>query len=301
MTRIKKSYIPANYWKKGFIHYTISSIIITIIIIIIIIIIINKIISIMTDSIYCVSFLPICETMTTNNMKNSLLILFGESFRLGGQGNRNTGSKDSYEAQINAAKTHVDFIMNLKKKNINMLVSINSYTTQYDEDLNKIYKDVLYDKIYYNNLLGQNKLIHNCLDRIDNINKFDFILCMRIDLFLKDKFTEIFNENSDKILFPSICFEPHHKIGSHPRVNDVMMFVPRKYIDFFKENKYDLNHNTWYELVEKYNFNYDELDMMLNTYHDSDSAKDYNPIYYIINRPENKIHTTTKIFNKYNF
>jgi hypothetical protein len=36
-------------------------------------------------------------------MTNGLLILFGESFRLGGQGNRNTGSEQSYEEQINAA------------------------------------------------------------------------------------------------------------------------------------------------------------------------------------------------------
>ena len=41
--------------------------------------------------------------------------------------------------------------------------------------------------------------------------------------------------------------------------------------------------------------------MMINTYHDSDSAKDYNPIYYIVNRHETSIHTTKKIFDKYNF
>jgi len=49
-------------------------------------------------------------------MTNGLLILFGESFRLGGQGNRNTGSEQSYEEQINAAKSHIKFISNLKKK-----------------------------------------------------------------------------------------------------------------------------------------------------------------------------------------
>lgn len=181
-----------------------------------------------------------------------------------------------------------------------MVVSINSYTTQYNNDLNNIYKDVLYDNVYYENLLGQNKLIHNCLDRI-NIDDFDFILCMRIDLFLKDKFMEIFNPDSDKILFPSICFEPFHKVGNHPRVSDMMMFVSKKYLTLFKEKKFNLDHHTWYQLIEHHNLNYNDLDMMLNTYHDSDSAKDYNPIYYIVNRPENSNHTTKKIFDKYNF
>jgi len=233
-------------------------------------------------------------------MKKSLLILFGESFRLG-QGNRNVGSKESYEEQIKAANSHINFVSSLQKKNINMVVSINSYTTQYDNHLTDIYKDVLYDNIFYTNLIGQNALIHNCIKRIDNANDYHFILCMRIDLFLKDKFMEIFNPDSDKILFPSICFEPYHKVGIHPRVNDMMMYIPNKYINFFKQNNFNLFHNTWFDLVEIYNFNYSELDMMLNTYHDSDSAKDYNPIYYIVNRLENSNHKTKKIFDKYNF
>ena len=230
----------------------------------------------------------------------SLLILFGESFRFGSQGNRNRGSVNSYNAQIEAAQTHMKFIQNLKKNNCNMVVSINSYTTQYNNILSNAYKGVLVDSRFYQGLLGQNTLIQKCIDRIPNINEFDFILYMRIDIFLKDKFMEVFNPNSDKILFPSICFEPQHKFGEHPRVNDMMMFIPKKYFNFIKN--INLDHETWYNLITKYNFNYDDLDMMLNTYHDSDSAKDFNPIYYIVNRTQNNIHVTkNKVFDKYNF
>ena len=232
--------------------------------------------------------------------KNALLILYGESFRLGGQSTRNRGSVESYEAQMKAAQTHINFIKHLQTKQINMVVSINSYTTQYEDNLMGIYNDVLYDGIFYHDLIGQSKLIHNCVDRI-NEDYFDFILCMRIDLFLKDRFLEIFNPDSDKILFPSICFEPHDKCGIHPRVNDMMMFVPKKYISFLKEKKFNLFHDTWKNLIEDFNLDYSDLDMMLNTYHDSDSEKDYNPIYYIVNRPENNNHRTKKIFDKYNF
>lgn len=228
-----------------------------------------------------------------------LLLLFGESFRLDGQHSRNIGSEESYKEQINAAKSHIEFILNLQRKNINTVVSINSYTTQYDTHLTDIYKDVLCDKVFYMNLIGQNKLIHNCLNRIGG--DYDFILCMRIDLFLKDKFMEIFNVDNDKILFPSICFKPYHKVVIHPRINDMMVCIPKKYIDFYKQNEVSLCHDTWYSLVQNHNFNYNQLDTMLNTYHDSDSAKDYNPIYYIVNRPQANIHTTTEIFDKYNF
>ena len=132
---------------------------------------------------------------------------------------------------------------------------------------------------------------------------------MRIDLFLKDKFFEIFNPYSDKILFPSVCFKPTHKCGLHPRVNDTMMFIPKKYFNFIKKfniktsvkNTRGLSHNSWHDLIVLHKLSYDDLDMMLNTYHDSDSAKDFNPIYYIVNRYVENTHRTKEIFDKYNF
>lgn len=180
-----------------------------------------------------------------------------------------------------------------------MTVSINSYTTKFDNSLNEIYKSVLLDSKYYENLIGQTKLIHNCIDRISNINNYDFILCMRIDIFLKDKFLEIFNPYSDKILFPSVCFKPHHKYGIHPRVSDTMMFVPIKYLNFIK--KINLFHSSWHDLIVFHKLTYQDIDTMLNTYHDSDSAKDFNPIYYLVNRNEIKTTKTKDIFDKYNF
>ena len=41
---------------------------------------------------------------------------------------------------------------------------------------------------------------------------------------------------------------------------------------------------------------------MIHTYHDSDSYKDYNPLYYIVNRPESKeTHSNGYIFDKMRF
>ena len=230
---------------------------------------------------------------------NTLLILFGESFRIGEQNTRIRGVDNAYKEQIDATLSHMKFIDSLKKKGFNMTVSINSYTTKFDDSLDEIYKPVLLDSKYYENLIGPSKLIHNCIDRINNKPNYDFILCMRIDIFLKDKFIEIFNPYSDKILFPSVCFKPHHKVGIHPRVNDIMMFIPKKYFSNIK--KVELNHYTWYNLIISQKLTYEDLDTMLNTYHDSDSAKDYNPLYYIVNRSVNKTHTTKELFNKYDF
>ena len=123
------------------------------------------------------------------------LILFGESFRLGGQDTRNRGSDESYSGQINAAKSHMELLQQLQNQNINMDVYISSYHTKFDEDLKNIYSNNLIGFDFYENLIGVTGLIHNSINKISDIQCYEFIFFMRIDLFLKNRFIEIFNPN----------------------------------------------------------------------------------------------------------
>lgn len=120
---------------------------------------------------------------------------------------------------------------------------------------------------------------------------------------MKNKFIEIFDHIWDKILWPSICFKPHHKSGIHPRVNSIMTFIPKKYYKYLPYMYlYNGGHEQWAELIQNTDLTYDCLDTMINTFHDSDSYKDFNPLYYIVNRPESDIHHTTgELFDKFNF
>jgi hypothetical protein len=228
-----------------------------------------------------------------------VLILFGESFRLGEQGTRNIGSDESYNEQMNAAKSHVEFIENLKEKDCSMDVYLSSYHTKFNENLKTVYSNYLINTIFYDNLIGPHNLIHNTLNNI-TLDQYDFVLIMRIDMYLKHKFIEIFNPNWDKILFPSICFKPYHIYGEHPRVNDIMIYVPKKYYNYIKN--IDYGHHMWYCFMHTTNLTYDDLDTMIPTFHDSDSAKDFNPLYYLVNRYRSDIfHTEGHFFDKYNF
>lgn len=222
---------------------------------------------------------------------NGCIILFGESFRFGGQGNRNRGSDKSYGEQIKAANSHVSFIKDLNSKNVNIDVYISSYETKFKNDLLTVYKDILIGYDFYEDLIGQEKLIHNAMSKITNIDKYDFLLIMRVDLFLKEKFTQIFHHKWDKIMWPSICFKPHHKCGIHPRVNDMMIFFPKKYYKYLQHIHFSpTGHSQWADFINKTNLKYNDLHTILNTFHDSDSAKDFNPIYYIVNRKQSNIH-----------
>ena len=239
---------------------------------------------------------------------NGLIILLGESFReLGhnGQGQRLRGNPCSYDNQIKACNSHISFIENtIDKFKLNSIsVFISSYKTQYDNNLLNIYNKYLIGDVFYDNVIELNNLFHNSIKKIQNIEQYDFVLYIRIDLFLKEKFTEVFNPNSQMILFPSICWKQDSRCGrnhNHPRVNDMLLFIPKKYYNNIKN--IEVSHNTWAILMERTQLKYEDLDTMIHTYHDSDSAKDFNPLYYIVNRYESTHWSSENhIFDKNNF
>jgi len=123
---------------------------------------------------------------------------------------------------------------------------------------------------------------------------------MRIDLQLKEYFSKIFNPLWNKILFPSICFKPFHETDmGHPRVNDTILFFPKKYFNYL--TLFLIGHNLWEDFILNTDLTYEDLDTMLDTYHDSDSQKDWNPIYRIVNRPETSIYSIKDTFDKYSY
>ena len=233
---------------------------------------------------------------------NGIIILLGESFRLGGQQNRNRGTVESYHAQMQACKSHIIFIERLiAKYNMESVsVYISSYTTQFDNDLLSNYNKYLIGNTLHSNVIGLNSLFHDSINKIKDIDKYDFILYVRIDLFLKEHFMETFNPTINMILFPTICWRALYKCGSNPRINDTLLFVPKKYYTYI--NKIVICHEAWHLLMNQTELTYNDLDTMIHTYHDSDSFKDYNPLYYIVNRPETKVfHSEGHVFDKHNF
>ena len=71
-----------------------------------------------------------------------LFLFIGESFRYGSQKTQIRGTKESYDEQIKACKSHIKFIENVEQKyNLEKSdVVISSYTTTYDAELIAIYE-----------------------------------------------------------------------------------------------------------------------------------------------------------------
>jgi hypothetical protein len=66
-----------------------------------------------------------------------------------------------------------------------------------------------------------------------------------------------------------------------------MIFIPSTYFYLFNLNIY-LNHDAWFTYKTDYNLTNNDMDFILDTYHDSDTFKDFNPLYYMVSRPENQ-------------
>lgn len=216
-----------------------------------------------------------------------LIIIMGESFRSGSQNTRIRGQKESYDNQINACETHIKFLKTLNNKfKCNTSVFLSSYNTQYNDKLFSIYKNYLIGNKMYDNVIGLTQLFKNSIEYNNkNINDYDFIFYFRIDLHLKDKFIEIFNPNWNTIKFSFICWKKDSIHRGKPRVSDTMIFIPKAFFSIL--NKIVIYHDTWYMLSHDLNISDENLDVMVYTYHDSDSEKDYNPLYNIINRSQN--------------
>lgn len=230
-----------------------------------------------------------------------LFCIVGASFRHGGQSTRNIGNYISYNEQIKASKSHIEFLNYIKEKyNIEKIdISISTYETSYTKDLIYIYNNYIVDKniCIYNcesDLIGHNGLFHLSLKNY--IHNYDCIFYFRIDIYLKQKLFDIFNPYILNILFPCISWKININNGQvgdrysngHPHVNDMMLFIPKKYFNII--NFINLGHATWEQLVgnsyENIKITYDDFDCMLDTYHDSNSETDWNPLYYTVNRYE---------------
>lgn len=226
------------------------------------------------------------------NMNNKiLLIISGESFRDGGQNSRKKDTQASLETQLLATDSHIKFIENIQNKyDISFDIQIISYQSKFQDQLIKKYEKYNLTYNFYDTYFRDRTQLTNS-KKIDNLHqKYLGVLVIRPDMFLKDYFTSIFNPFVEKIHYISVCFLYHHICKNNiPRINDTSIYIPHKY---FKNIYYDIGIKLYHESIVDYlghGLSLNDFDFWLHSLHDSDSAKDYNPVCYLVSRPRNKI------------
>jgi hypothetical protein len=223
-------------------------------------------------------------------MKRCVIALCGESFRTGGQNSRAIGGNLSYESQKSASLGIVRLCDMLEKNGYDPIIISETYRTEHTEDLKQWLFPHLYD---FSILSGENEAdsgiqwrnVKKVLSKAYEISpEADFVFLTRHDMILKDFFYQTFDPNWDRIMWPCITWKVWDRTPlGNPRVVDTMHFIPGKYVQKFLKLNY-FGHDIW-DFISPI-VGYDSMGFMVNTQHDSDPAKDWNPLYLMAGRPE---------------
>jgi len=237
------------------------------------------------------------------------VLLVGESFRKGGQSSRVRGHPESVPDQIAACASHVALFQHLANAHAcNADLFICTRSTRYDADALACYAPhapswggtVAWSSFFPDARRTDNvhPYIHACLDAIEATEQayapYHAVFVLRIDLCLKDAFKACLNPatiggNGDRVTLPCVCMtykRCHLCRGNQPRVNDMMAWVPKRFFErLLKSRKLKVTHDSWPQLVDL-GLCEDDIGVMIDTLHDSDSFKDWNPLYRVVNRPE---------------
>lgn len=222
-----------------------------------------------------------------------LILLRGLTFRGPGKMSKAIEiSENSYNLQILATKTHIKFIEHLKTLGHEIHVALDTVECEKTFDLLSLFGDNLN---YFNlkNIMdldtqfALSRAIMG-LEVVFNQIQYDFFLIIRNDMYLKDLFIKCFNPCEEKIMFPSVqWFQDRKTPLKNPRVNDCIFFIPSKYFQlrhFFPVGT-GLDHHyildIWLNMLPDLEFGF-----FLNGYHDANTEIDWNPLYYLVNRPE---------------
>ena len=232
------------------------------------------------------------EDNSYKNEKKCLLVYYGGSFREGNIGSTTTDTEYGYKAQKNASVTHAKLKKVLNKKGYQTDIIINTRHTDYKSDLMKWYDpfDIIINNIPIK-MHGKDYMIQSAVNNIDKLNKedYEFILFVRIDLFLKPDFYKILNTESDKINFLANNYNPkncNNKQNGDPEIVDLFIFIPKKYY-YILDKKFNLNHNSWSYYKKIYKLSDKNMGFMSDMMFDSNSLIDFNPYYVMSSRKEN--------------
>lgn len=211
------------------------------------------------------------------------------------------GLLESIPEQEEACKSHVDFINHFKDK-IDFNIDVITYQTPQNYLLKEFYNSLDVKYTEFESPIGWENLLKTSLESLlskGNLDELDFVFIFRIDLIFKDKMRSSFRYKSNCVLYPSILWKimppleypyfwayPNTPQNGRYKVNDVFLFVPKARFEQLFDGQIKMHHHILYNMSDEL---YNNVSYFVNTYHDSDTEKDWNPLYKIANRPESKI------------
>jgi len=235
--------------------------------------------------------------------KKALICYYGAAFREGNYGSTLTDTNYGYDTQKNTSISHAKLKQVLNDKGYQTDILVNTRKTKYENELESWYDpfSLVINKLS-NRIHGRDAMISSTIENINKINKddYEFILFVRIDLFLKPEFFDVLDTETDKINFLANNYDPkncdNYK-NNNPKIVDLFVFIPKKYF-YILDNKFRINHYSWHELKKIYKLTDNDMAFMTNKMFDSNSYIDKNPYYVMSSRKENTHSQTKNVFEQ---
>lgn len=237
--------------------------------------------------------------------QKTLFVFTGESFRINGSRNHhNNGCIESYLPQKLATESQLVTIDNIKKIN-NIDCDIAFFTYSINDKLNSELKE-WYSKngnlIYYEFLdkLCQSEEhfnTHVCQKLYNmDLSKYNFIIIVRIDFYLKNMFTTKLKFINDKVIFGHI--DPNLDLCNEyiPSVSHTIMIIPQKYYDIVFKDSLWMPHYVGQLIGAK--IGYDKIDFLIYSCHFLTTCMEWNPLYINCGRKySNKLESKTLCYS----
>lgn len=213
------------------------------------------------------------------------MVLTGDAFRH--VNGRPYIDPENFNDQKLCTFSHLRFIESIKPIQTDIFVNTYALYPEYDRALRSWYPDAVR---YTNNphLLGEYGLIDNTISQLRqmDLTPYTGILFVRIDLFLREYFLNVFDVNEDSVMYTHL--DTHEKSGNggpYPGVCHNIVFVPKQHISLLLEGIVWKRHESANLLCKRTN----KIKGFINTYHSCNTAHEWNPIYAMAGRDEPQI------------
>lgn len=219
-----------------------------------------------------------------------VVVLRGEGFRMGGQHSRDTGGCiEEQRRALKSAELHV--LGPLRQKGWEPLLLVDvvfnrgpEVEQQFREMVAGIGAELV--RLRPQSLATQGEAVSASVEwALESAPHCSAIFLARIDLLFHANVPlpapEVARRHSETILAPWVIWPKcNQSLVGHPRVGDTLFFVPRPRAEDFVRVVAGTGWLSLHELADQIV----DVDVLFVSQHDTDSAKDWNPLYTMIGR-----------------
>ena len=225
------------------------------------------------------------------SMPKMLMLLVGESFRMGPQVSRGRGGPDSIPRQKLATMSHLRFITHVKQT-LDLGVDVASFTYQVSPEesnaLERWYSPYLVHTTYFTSMSHSEvhmfQRIAEELSKMD-LSEYDYIFLNRFDFYIKEKFLNIFRIDPTKNIYGYTDIYRWWGADKFSFVGHYCMLTPKRFFGHILHGGLWTEKHSSHEWLQRVESR-DAYDFFVSTSHWSSTCLGYNPIFTNVGRKE---------------